>query len=295
MNSLSVSWRVLAVALILLSMTLALGTVLTGHCELQSIEDKALTYIENVLPIDFAHYNVTFASYELPGSPNATYRTDAVTFMLNSSESMLVVNCQFIEGVQYTCDMRVQQGAPIYSRDCSDLVGVAKNIFEKHETQTGMDSSEILRTLDLVSSAEGSETVTLGNVTLAVSHGIIPTGLKSVDGSLHVDPSSTHNVTSFRWSWSVNGEEQVMVLLDFENGNLHSIRDDRILYAIVNREEKTEQVEPEFASSLVAIVAVVLTLAFALCVGIVFYYKRRSSSREASANQLIPMELSQWV
>ena len=284
MKALSVSWRVLALGFILLSMALALGTVLTGHCELQSIEDKALTYIKNVLPIDFAHYNVTFGSYELPGSPNATYRTDAVTFMLNSSESILVVNCQFIEEVQYTCDMRVQQGSPIYSRDCSDLVGVAKNIFEKHETQTGMDSSEILRTLDLVSSAEGSETVTLGNVTLTISQGLIPTGLKSVDGSLHVDPSSTHNVTSFRWSWRVNGEEQVMVLLDFENGNLHSISD-RILYAIENREDKTGQVEPQIAPFLVAIVAVVLTLSFALGVGIVFYYKRRSRSREASANQ----------
>jgi hypothetical protein len=286
MNNLSVSWRVLALAFILLSMTIALGTVLTGCCELQSIEDKALTYIKNVLPIDFAHYNVTFGSYELPGSPNATYRTDAVTFMLNSSESILVVNCQFIEEVQYTCDMRVQQGSPIYGRSCSDLVGVAKNIFGKHETQTGMDSSEILRTLDMVSSAEGSETVTLGNVTLTVSQGIIPTGLKSVDGSLHVDPSSTNNVTSFRWSWSVDGEDQVWVLLDFENGNLHSIRDDRIFYAIVNRAEKTGQVEPEFASSLVAIVAVVLAVAFALCVGIVFYYKRRSRSREVSSNQV---------
>jgi hypothetical protein len=187
--------------------------------------------------------------------------------------------------------MRVQQGSPIYSRDCSDLVGCAKNIFEKHEIQTGVDSSEILRTLDLVNSAEGSETVTLGNVTLTVSQGIIPTGLKSVDGSLQVDPSSTHNVTSFRWFWSVDGEEQVMVLLDFENGNLHSIRDDRILYAIENREEKTVQVEPEFASSQVAIVAVVLAVAFALCVGLVFYYKRRSSSKEASANQTNPMEL----
>jgi hypothetical protein len=90
----------------------------------------------------------------------------------------------------------------------------------------------------------------------------------------------------------VDGEEQVMVLLDFENGNLHSIRDDRILYAIVNRAEKTGQVEPDFASSsLVAFVAVVLAVAFALCVGLVFYYKRRSSSKEASANQTNPMEL----
>jgi hypothetical protein len=70
---------------------------------------------------------------------------------------------------------------------------------------------------------------------------------------------------------------------------LHSIHDARILYEIENREEKAVQVEPEFDPSLVAIVAVVLIIGVALCVGIAFYYKGRSSSKEASANQVNPI------
>jgi hypothetical protein len=46
-----------------------------------------------------------------------------------------------------------------------------------------------------------------------------------VNGSLHVDPSKTHGVTSFIWA----SEEEVIFFIDFENGQLHSLRDERTI------------------------------------------------------------------
>jgi hypothetical protein len=162
------SSKVFAAMIVLSFVVLTFEQVSAEPLKLPDIEEKALTYVENVLPLDFERYNITCVSYELPESPNATYRTEAVTFTLNSSESMLTVNCLFRDGVQYTCDMRIQEGRPIYNGACSNLVDVVRSILEKHQVQTGVDSTELLRTMDMVDSAEEFRAVTRGNVTLTV-------------------------------------------------------------------------------------------------------------------------------
>ena len=220
-----------AASFVLVFMLFTLGWVSTARCELATIDEQALTYVENVLPIGFAHYQITNNSYELPEMPNATYRSDAVTFILNSSDSLLFVNCMFRDGVQYTCDMRVQRGLPEYVRDCSNLLEVARAIIEGHQSQTGVDCSYLLETLDMVTTTENVTTVTSGNVKLTVSSGHlpIPMGLQMVNGTLHLDHYETRNVTSFHWASAVGDEEQIIFSLGFDNGNLYSLRDERII------------------------------------------------------------------
>ncbi len=214
--------------LVVLSVLLFLPYILqipSVHCELQRIDEKALAYIENVLSIDFSHYQITNNSYELPDAPNATYRTDAVTFTLSSSDSLLFVNCMFQDGVQYTCDMRVQYGSPVYVRDCSNLIDVARFLIEGHQNQLGVDCSYLLKMLDGVTTTDNVTTVTLGNLKLVVSKGLIPIGLITVNGTMHVDSSKTHSSTTFNWAC----DDHVIFFIDFECGHLHSLRDERII------------------------------------------------------------------
>jgi hypothetical protein len=279
------------------------------------IDEKALTYIENVLPLDFTHYIITNTSYELPGLPNSAHRDEAVTFTLNSSDSMLVVNCQFWDGVQYTCDLSVQRGAAAYIRDCSNLLEVARVIIVGHQAQTGVDCSYILKTLDMVTSTENVTTVIFGNVKLAVCSRALPIGVLAVgtDGTLHIqaDPSNIRNATSFHWLYTGGSEEQSIFFLSFDNGNLCSLHDDRIISNLtisqadedmqpndvtaessISNETGSEssseqsaiqsQLDPAFSVLVFAAAASVLGVA-AACVGIMLYRKRRLESKKPTA------------
>jgi hypothetical protein len=284
MGTMKSSLMVLAAMFVLSFVVLTFGQATAGHSDLQGIEAKALAYIENVLPLDFARYNITYLSYQLPEAPNATYREDAVTFTLNSSESTLTVNCLFRDGIQHTCDMRVQKGSPIYNGACSNLVGVVRSIIEKHQAQIGVDSTELLRTLDRVDSAEEFKAVTLGNLTLTVSQGFVPTGLKMVNGSLHVDPSNTHGVTSFKWQYTSDGSYYVPFFIDFENGNFHSLRDERLISGVSSSGQEETGLQSEPPSFPLVPFAAASASGIVACLGVVFYFKKRGSSKEPIAN-----------
>ncbi len=281
------------------------------HCELRSIDEKALIYIENVLPLDFSHYQITNDSYQLPGAPNATYRTDAVTFTLKSSDSLLFINCMFRDGIQYTCDMRVQQGSPVYVRDCSNLIDAARFLIEGHQNQLSVDCSYLLKMLDRVTTTDNVSSVTSGNLKLVVSKGLIPVGgLITVNGTLHVDPSKTRGSTSFNWAC----DNEVIFFIDFECGNLHSLRDERVInnFNIIpvedtpkeNRsveETPTEQSESKVSNALnegslinsndnqtkletikrgnssLVLFVVLSTLAIILSVCLTFYHRKRKT------------------
>lgn len=309
------SSRVLTIMFVFSFTLLPLAHASTEPSGLLGIEEKALAYIEHVLPLDFAHYQITNDSYELPEMPNATYRTDAVTFTLNSSDSMLVVNCMFRDGVQYTCDMSIQNGSPVYVRDCSDPVKVTRIIIEGHQAQTGVDCSYLLKTLGMVTSTENVTTVILGNVKLTLCSRVFPMGMLTTsggDGTLHiqVDPSNIRNITSFHWAYN-EGSGQIMFSLDFDNGNLYSLHDERIINDFTisqaddgiearnvtgqspisngtkserSQEQPAIQSQSEPTSSPLVSLAVALVLGAATaCVGAVFYHKRHLEPKESSS------------
>ena len=283
--------KVFIATLILLFVFLTIEQMSVAYSDLPSVEDKALAYIETVLPLDLGRYNITVVSYELPKAPNVTYRTEAMTFRLNSSESLLAVNCLFRNGVQYTCDMRVIQGSPIYAEMYLNLVDAARSILENHQAQTDVDSTELLRMLNMVKSTENFSTVTQGNVTLTVSQGHIPTGLKMVNGSLHVDPTKTIGITSFLWDCGVDGADHVYVSIGFDDGVFHGLRDERILSNLTNSKEETE-LQQETATSSLAPFAAAAAIAIVACVGVVFYCKKHGNSPRANATSTNPSSAS---
>ena len=285
------SSRLFTAMLVFSLMLLTFGQLASSQSYSPTVEDKASICIKKVLPLDFERYDITYVSYELPGSPNATYRTEAVTFRLNSRESLLAVNCLFRNGVQYTCDMRVIQGSPIYAEMYLNLVDAARSILENHQAQTDVDSIELLRMLDMVKSTENFSTVTQGNITLTVSQGHIPTGLKMVNGSLHVDPTKTIGITSFLWDCGVDGADNVYVSIGFDDGIFHGLRDERILSNLNNSKGETG-LQQETATSSLAPFAAATAIGIVACVGIVFYCKKHGNSPRAKATSTNPSSAS---
>ena len=268
------SSKIITALLVTLFILVTFGQLSAAFSEPLSLPDKALAYIENVLPMDMERYTIMNMSYyELPEPPNSTYRTEAVSYILNSSESMLAANCMFRNGVQYTCDLRVISGSPISDKSYTNLVDVTKNILEKHQMQTGVDSTELIKMLSMVDPTKNLDNVTLDNVTLTVSHGRLPTGgLKMINGSLHVDSTTMSHITSFDWMRNIEGTDAIFLFIDFENGVFHSLRDERAISGI---ESKTES----FPTATVAAASASMA---AVGVGLTVYFRKRDHSTNTS-------------
>jgi hypothetical protein len=275
-NTMKPSSKIIVALLVTPLILATLGQLSTACSEPLSPPDKALAYIKNVLSIDMERYTIMNMSYyELPEPPNSTYRTEAVTYILNSSESMLAVNCMFRNGVQYTCDLRVLSGSPKSDRSYANLVDVAERILEKHQVQTGVDSKELIKMLNMVDPTKNLDNVTLDNVTLIISHGKLPTGgLKMINGSLHIDSTTMSDITSFDWMRPIEGTDATFLLIDFENGVFHSLRDERAIFGIGSNTESFPTTTVAAASASIAVFGVGLTI----------YLKKRDHPTKTSIN-----------
>lgn len=289
-NSMASYSKALTTLLVIPLIIVTLGQLSTASSQTPSVPEKALAYIRNVLPIDMERYTIMNVSYyELPEPLNTTYRTEAVTCLLNSSESLLVANCMFRNGVQYTCDLRVDSGTTISDKAYTSVVDIAISILEKHEKQTGVDSTELLNMLSMLDPTKDLETVTLNNANLTASHGKLPVGnLQMINGSPHIFPTTMLDITSFRWTRLFNGTEDIFLLIDFENGVFHSLRDERPISIderpisgdknlISETENKTENFPMVTAATASA-----TTIAAGLCLAV--YIKKRHHNTGSSIN-----------
>ena len=195
------------------------------RAESVSVEDKALAYVENVLPVDMSFYTIkSLGVYEPAKLPNSTVRTESVSFTLTSSfGGQLFANCMFNDGVQYSCSF---QGSPISDRQYGSLAEEARSILERHQVQTGVDTTKLARMLDALNLTARVQVVQWGNLKLGVSSSRLATGLKMVNGSLHVDPTNTIGITSFDWQVvNTNGTIETYFFIDFSNDVFHSLYD----------------------------------------------------------------------
>jgi hypothetical protein len=172
--------------------------------------------------------------------------------------------------------MRVLKGSPIYAEECSDLIAVTRRILERHQAQTGADSTELLRTLDMIKSTAAYSSVSRGSVTLTVSLGHVPTGLTMVNGSLHVDGKNMIGVTSFRWDCRAENGNDAYVLISYDNAVFHGIRDERILYGIGNDEEKTT-VQADTGSLYLAVLGAGLPVGSVAGIVVLIHFRKRDA------------------
>lgn len=194
----------------------------------KALEEKALAYIENVLPIEIKQYTVNLSSHSCSlVTSNENRRTDIFSFTLTSNGSILTVSFNFKDGVFHACQLDARQPGTINARLDANLVEAAKNILYKHQNQTGLDSNELIEMLDNVDLTK-NQTVTYGNLMLTISN---KTGhrLYMINGAFHIDNVYAVNITTFHWEDAPLGKKALDVRIDFENGVFHSISDERVI------------------------------------------------------------------
>jgi len=220
-------------AIIAISILLTFEQASLAFCESTHIRDKALVYIEHVLPLDIKHYTITQQSYrDNSDSANKSSLIQYITYSLNSSENALTVNCVFRNGIQIALELRVQSGSTKGDNSDTALIAATQSILKEQQIQTNSNSTEFLNLLDMVNLQNNQLNVSSGYTTFTLSHVKIPAGLKMVDGVLHVDSSKTIDVTEFRWERSVdlaNPSAIPLFVVTFQDGVFYSLNDNRHL------------------------------------------------------------------
>lgn len=225
--------RVFSLMLVLLTLSISLSFVSIARCEPVSVEDQALSYIENVLPFDLSRYDVKLnSSYVLPQGPNATFVQESVAYTLNSDESTLYVHFMFWNGKLYECAITIISGTILTAKSYENLSEFACDYLERYQAHTGLDSTELIKTLGMVDETQRMR-VSSGNLTLTVAHLSIPKTMSFVSGQMQ-HSNNTIKVTEFNWDFIVNGVEYTPITMSFQEGNFSRFTDNRVIYAIGN-------------------------------------------------------------
>ena len=196
-----------------------------GHSTETTAREKALAFIETVLPINSSRYNIAFRSYSMAELPDiGSYKqTDAgpeeiVTYTLRTTDSVLDVICTIKRDVLSICQVYVVNGSAITDRSYVNVVDAAQSFLEKHQVYSKVDSTELIKMLSNVDPTKNT-TITSNSLKLTINHTDLPNSVFA-------------NKTHFRWTRVYNGCEYPVVYLSFQNGILHTMNDQRELYSI---------------------------------------------------------------
>jgi hypothetical protein len=220
-----------ALILILLVSILSFQHFQVAHADTVPLESKALFYVNNVLPFDMSHYTITVGSaYSLPSAPNDPTITQAVDVDLRSSDSTIHVVCVYVNGALHQCGVCPTGTPPVSDRTYASVKDVAARILQAHQEQTGLDSAGLLNALNLVNDTETTK-VTLGDVSLSVSHFPDITGLQTANGMPVPVISNSSFSVSFDWTLSQPSNTSYQVTLAFDKGIFYDLQDERATYA----------------------------------------------------------------
>jgi hypothetical protein len=220
-DEMTLSKKVPLVTLVFVVMLVPLGQLSAVHSDLslpQTLEAKAFACLADVYPVDLNHYNVTLGVCCTLSSD--TFITQAVDYMLNSPDSNLVANFLFKDAVLYSLSLSVINGSVATARPYDNLTDAARDFLLKYQAFSGADSTDLIRLLNHFDETKNTP-VTLGNTSLSVSHLVIPT---------------VENVTSFDWIYTLNGGDDAVVGIGFNDGTFYSFFDARQLYAVGSEE-----------------------------------------------------------
>jgi hypothetical protein len=198
------------------------------------LESKALAYVTNVLPFDMSHYTITVGTaYSLPSAPNDPTITQAVDIDLKSSDSTIHVVCVYVNGALHQCGVSPTGTPPVSDRTYANVEDVVARILQAHQKQTGLDSTGLLNTLNLVNDTQTTK-VTSGDVSLSVSQFPDIIGLQTVNGMpVPVASNSSFSVT-FDWAFIQNGVPCCQVALTFDKDIFYNLQDERAIQPVGN-------------------------------------------------------------
>jgi hypothetical protein len=179
--------------------------------------DEVLVFLEEVVSLDVAEYDVTqlgtSVTYPdwLDGLAQVTGK-----YTLESETSRIDVLFKFRNGTLSWCLMRILEGSPHYTESQStDIRGSATSFLQRYQDYSGDSELEAMKSLlDVVDVTENS-TTTVGNLKLTVS------------------------VTSFSscldWRYTLDGADCGGVDVSFRNGHFYAFGDDRSYYQSITQ------------------------------------------------------------
>ena len=211
-------------AIFLLVIFTTFGEISVAPASISTAQEKALTFIENVLPIDSSQYNITLGNYGVPKLPDiGLYKQNDVnreilTYSLESKDSIVNVICTFNDGVLYICQASARKGLVVADKAYVNTADAAKSFLEKYEAYSKLDSTEMIAMLTNVDPTENM-TIISGDLELTVTH-------QDLTGTAFGD------MIGFRWVRIINGCEYLVAVVAFSDGAFYSFTDNRARYSI---------------------------------------------------------------
>ncbi len=125
-------------AIILLIVFYLIGSFSYAFATQSVAQEKAIGFIEKVLPVDLTKYNLTLTRYQKIMGPSdlAGFTSEVVEFTLDSKESTLVVTCIVQNNILISCNVIAKKGPVISDRQYANLVESVKTFLERYQTWT---------------------------------------------------------------------------------------------------------------------------------------------------------------
>jgi hypothetical protein len=176
--------------------------------------DEVLLFLEDVIGIDVAKYNVTLlgTSVTYPDWRDGLEQV-AGKICLESKTSRLDVLFKFRNSMLSWCLVRTVEGTPHYlDVHSGNICDLASGFLEKYQIYVGDSELEAMR--NILNGIEGTDnaTKTVGNLKLTVS--------------------ITSFSSYFEWRYTVDGIDCCGVDVSFSNGHFYAFGDDRYYYPI---------------------------------------------------------------
>jgi len=204
----------LILVVVLVVLFVSLPTVYVAE---SSDADEVLVFLEEVVSLDVAKYDVTLLGTSvtypewLDGLAQLTGK-----YRLESETSKIDVLFKFRNNTLSWCLVRIVEGSPHYTESQStNIRDLACDFLQRYQEYSGDSELEAMRgMLDVVDVTENS-TKTVGNMKLIVS----------------VTPFSS----SFDWRYTLDGVDCSGVDVSFRNGHFYAFGDDRSYYQIITQ------------------------------------------------------------
>jgi hypothetical protein len=204
-------------AVLLFLLVAVLGTQIPNvNSAISTIQEKALSTIQNVAGLDLSRYDVQLNQYTLvdpkmtpdQGKALGSSTDEIVNYNMKSAEKTIAIRFEYINKTLLRCDFNSGQGASLSDlRLPSDYIEAAKSTLQRLQNDSGRPYIQPM--LDMLS-----------NFTQ-----IKDTQLLSDNISFELKTDAYHN-TEFTWQYTSNGVDYPRVLdLLFKNGNLAIISD----------------------------------------------------------------------
>lgn len=196
--------------LLLFSILASLAITNLAQSTVPLAEDIKTGFIDKVLPFDRSKHTVTSTYSE--GKNGAS---DIAHYTLESTESIIVVNCYIQNNVLYGCSLFTKEGQILSDREYYSLTDSVISFLEKYAEYTGKDSTKLI---NMVAAADISKDLT-----------VISDNTKF---TIKKQFSMNTELTTFCWADTFNGADYTYLQVGFRNGTFGGFVDTRVKYSI---------------------------------------------------------------